>query len=395
MMVSAGRHQRGHSGSWPIHHALSRISKRRVLPVIALIVGLCCNTVESGFFQARRKHWSMVRRRPHYQGQGFVLRSNDPPLNAKHGSIFSKQLHRTTFFEEKEERIRHCDPPSSSSLDRSSSGKRHSVLFALDNLPKNRLSERNKRVFSTSLWNTCDNLQNAADSSINHRRAVISGASMISWFLLFHKTSGSAEATEMDTASGGYLLLGNNNNNNNDNLEEICRNGAIAAVPMDHGLIFFIKNYIADAYWLLEGAVPGAYQQVCMALPERTIQLKSCRESVTIAQGSSLSGGSSSSVTGRTGVAVWNSCLLLVRLLDMGGSAKQLWKDKVVWELGCGTALASIVAAKLGARRVVATNGAISSSNDDILALAKSNVQRNHVEDVVQIMPLQWGALDA
>eukprot|EP00978_Attheya_sp_CCMP212_P024588 scaffold77505_cov52-Attheya_sp.AAC.2 len=258
-----------------------------------------------------------------------------------------------TFFEEKEERIRHCDiltcvqnrttiethahrttsSSSSSSFDSSRSSTRHSVLFALDNLPKNRLSERKKRGSSTaSLWNACDNLQNVAYSS-NHRRA----------------KSGSAEATEMDNTSGGSLLLGNSNDN--DNLEEICRNGAIAA----------------------EGAVPGAYQQVCMALPERTIQLKSCGESVTIAQGSSLSGGSSSSVTGRTGVAVWNSCLLLVRFLDMGGSANKLWKDKVVWELGCGTALASIVAAKLGARRVVATNGAISSSNDDILALAKSN----------------------
>ena len=40
-------------------------------------------------------------------------------------------------------------------------------------------------------------------------------------------------------------------------------------------------------------------------------------------------------VTGRTGVAVWNSCLLLTRLLDlMGKNNKMFLQDKTVLELG-------------------------------------------------------------
>ena len=78
---------------------------------------------------------------------------------------------------------------------------------------------------------------------------------------------------------------------------------------------------------------------------------------------------------GRTGVAVWNSCILLTRLLDTLTVQDTSWlKGKTVVELGCGTALASITAAKLGASRVLATDG-----NPSIVELARQNIIRNQV----------------
>ena len=51
---------------------------------------------------------------------------------------------------------------------------------------------------------------------------------------------------------------------------------------------------------------------------------------MTILQGTNNANGGT--VSGRTGVAVWNSCLLLSRLLDILGS--DILKGKVVLELG-------------------------------------------------------------
>mmetsp|Transcript_15849 Transcript_15849/g.18061 ORF Transcript_15849/g.18061 Transcript_15849/m.18061 type:complete len:262 (+) Transcript_15849:43-828(+) len=74
-----------------------------------------------------------------------------------------------------------------------------------------------------------------------------------------------------------------------------CRNGVIAA----------------------ETAIPGAYQNICMTLPSRSFTLQSTGDTIDIYQGAGVTGSSSSSsVTGRTGVALWNSGLLLARLLD-------------------------------------------------------------------------------
>lgn len=94
---------------------------------------------------------------------------------------------------------------------------------------------------------------------------------------------------------------------------------------------------------------------------------------------------------GRTGVAVWNSCLLLTRLLDTLTRQDSSWlKDKTVVELGSGAALASIAAAKLGAKQVLATDG-----NPNVVELANRNIQRNQVEDKVEATTLQWSFLDA
>ena len=58
--------------------------------------------------------------------------------------------------------------------------------------------------------------------------------------------------------------------------------------------------------------------------------------------------------------------------------------------LGCGTGLASLAAAKLGAKQVLATDG-----NDEVVELAKINIERNQLSSMVQSTKLQWGILDA
>lgn len=90
-------------------------------------------------------------------------------------------------------------------------------------------------------------------------------------------------------------------------------------------------------------------------------------------------------------VAVWNSGVLLTRLLDaLCRSNPSLFQDKTVFELGCGAALASIAAAKLGAAAVIATD-----ANPEVLALAERNIARNDVAKVTVARPLQWGLLNA
>jgi len=162
----------------------------------------------------------------------------------------------------------------------------------------------------------------------------------------------------------------------NDEPEE-CRGGAIVA----------------------ESAVPGAYQQICMTLPERKITLKSTGDVLSVLQGTSAGGGT---LSGRTGVAVWNSALLLARLLDAteksSPSSVRLFEGRTVLELGCGTALASIVASKLGADEVLATDG-----NGEVVELARTNLERNGVSSSSpsegrgggRAEELKWGMINA
>lgn len=102
-------------------------------------------------------------------------------------------------------------------------------------------------------------------------------------------------------------------------------------------------------------------------------------------------------------VAVWNSGILLFRLLDaLNGRFPGLLRDKTVMELGCGAGLSSIAASRLGARRVVATD-----ANAEVLELARRNVERNidrggggggdvgSGEPAVTTASLQWGIMDA
>ena len=140
-----------------------------------------------------------------------------------------------------------------------------------------------------------------------------------------------------------------------------------------------------------ESQISGAYQQICMELPVRSIPLRSTGDVLTIAQGTT-EGGSTRTVQGRTGVAVWNSALLLCRLLDAipMSQDKSFLTGKTILELGCGCGLSSIAAAKLGASRAIATDG-----NAEVVQLARFNVEKNGVESVVEPAELKWGLLSA
>ena len=154
-----------------------------------------------------------------------------------------------------------------------------------------------------------------------------------------------------------------------------CRNGAIVG----------------------ESQISGAYQQICMELPSRSIPLRSTGDVLTIAQGTA--DGASRTVQGRTGVAVWNSALLLTRLVDAISAQeakasisqdRSLLRDKTMLELGCGCALSSIAAAKLGASRVIATDG-----NSEVVQLTKYNAEKNDAQTIVETAELKWGLLNA
>lgn len=87
---------------------------------------------------------------------------------------------------------------------------------------------------------------------------------------------------------------------------------------------------------------------------------------------------------------MWNSGILLTRLLDkLNQIDSSILKDKTVFELGCGVALTSIAAAKLGAYIVYATD-----NNPEVLSLAQRNIERNNVINS-KTASLQWGLLDA
>lgn len=186
-----------------------------------------------------------------------------------------------------------------------------------------------------------------------------------------------------------------------------------------------------------EQPVPGAYQQECMELAVRHIpvrrrpspnQQKKWEEKHAGAPSSDPgtvilleiqqipSGGGSNqsgSLAGSTGTVVWNSSLLLTRLLERlteMDASPFAWHTAnkesaqsptmsprstaaattTVMELGCGTALVSLAAAALGADRVLATDG-----NPAVVALAAANVERNHASDNVQAIHLPWGLLSA
>ena len=84
-------------------------------------------------------------------------------------------------------------------------------------------------------------------------------------------------------------------------------------------------------------------------------------------------------------MAVWNSGILLTRLLDMiNQQESSILKGKTIVELGCGTALASIASAKLGASTVYATD-----ANLEVLNLAQCNIDRNNASQVKTPL-LQW-----
>lgn len=188
---------------------------------------------------------------------------------------------------------------------------------------------------------------------------------------------------------------------------------------------------------MAEMPVPGAYSSLCMGLQERAVPLVRYRERLNSGRGSGRGEGrhrgrgrgpSSSDAastvvvqqqpggSGQTGMSVWNSGLLLTRLLDgfvdetedhqERPDGASFWKRQEVLELGCGTGLVSIAAHKLGVRSVMATDG-----NPQVVRLARENIRRNNEMDhdggnhynrehsreetVIAAEPLQWGLLNA
>jgi len=139
-----------------------------------------------------------------------------------------------------------------------------------------------------------------------------------------------------------------------------------------------------------ETQIPGSYISSCADLSQRVYKLSSVPSSITISQGLNGDGGQSTS-TGRTGVFVWNSGLLLTRLLDkINERDSSFLRGRTVLELGMGVGLSSIAVAKLGAGKVIATDG-----NEEVLQLARENIKNNFDGDNIQVQKLMWGMLNA
>ena len=133
-----------------------------------------------------------------------------------------------------------------------------------------------------------------------------------------------------------------------------------------------------------ETAITGAYEQDCMQLPWRDVPLDSRAAQPTVLR---LQQGSMSGA-GTTGLAVWNSSILLSRLLTQCATNREQWAASFpcMVELGCGPGLASLTAAALGAPRVVATDG-----NPAVVGLADTNIRANGLTDRVTAQVLSWG----
>jgi SAM-dependent methyltransferase len=128
-----------------------------------------------------------------------------------------------------------------------------------------------------------------------------------------------------------------------------------------------------------------------MTLPERIVPLSS-GENIIIQQ---EAGGS-----GKTGMAVWNSGLLMTRVVQAlaTSTSSSSWfsQQESVLELGCGTGLVSIACHRLGIPMVLATDG-----NPDVLRLAGENIRSNKESSsttekkYIETKVLQWGLLNA
>ncbi|GMH86579.1 hypothetical protein TrVE_jg10676 [Triparma verrucosa] len=138
---------------------------------------------------------------------------------------------------------------------------------------------------------------------------------------------------------------------------------------------------------LPESTVPGAYYVKCFDQKIRQITLQD-GQTLDITQGSTNAG-----MGGRTGIALWNSSILLTRLLTslcaegralVSSSAKN--EDVNVIELGCGVGLPSLAVAKY-VKGVAATDG-----NEEVLQLTRQNARDNGKGNVA-VGGLRWGEM--
>lgn len=142
-----------------------------------------------------------------------------------------------------------------------------------------------------------------------------------------------------------------------------------------------------------ETAIPGAYQNLCMSLPVRHVPLLGggSHSPLHILQGSTSGAGS-------TGAAVWNSSLLLKRLVERmdcfvkpSSSHHPTKTTCSVLEAGCGTGLVSLTLATLdGVDTVTATDG-----NLEMVQRTASSAKLNRLDKKVATANLQWGILEA
>ena len=124
-----------------------------------------------------------------------------------------------------------------------------------------------------------------------------------------------------------------------------------------------------------EITIPGAYVQGCQGERTRLLAFPPPVGTLTIEQGNVG--------PGTTGAALWNAGLLLAHYLA-SARGEGYFSGKRVVELGCGTGLAGMVAARLGAGSVLLTDG-----KPEIIARAARNVETNRVR--VATERLLWG----
>jgi SAM-dependent methyltransferase len=198
-------------------------------------------------------------------------------------------------------------------------------------------------------------------------------------FLLDDDSSSSSlllSGTTTDTKNSMTTMSSSATTDTTTTSDSICRNGAL--VP--------------------EQSIPGAYNQVCMTLPERSIPIGSSGSSSSSKddKGIILKIQQEASGSGRTGMAVWNSGLILTRLLERLEPILSPPPTSIL-ELGCGTGLVSIAADHLWkSADVMATDG-----NPDVVQLAQRNIQlncqqqQNNNGDKIHATVLPWGLLNA
>ena len=123
----------------------------------------------------------------------------------------------------------------------------------------------------------------------------------------------------------------------------------------------------------------------CLYLPRRIVWRGGLRAPLLVRQDFQREQLGSQS----TGAAVWGAGLALARFMELQGPS--YWSGKRVIELGTGTGLASITAAKLGAAHVQATD-----RDQAILRLAEANARDNldrAERAAFTTAPLTWGTI--
>lgn len=88
-------------------------------------------------------------------------------------------------------------------------------------------------------------------------------------------------------------------------------------------------------------------------------------------------------------IFTWDSAFVLAAYIYQSSND---FKDKIIIELGAGTGLPSIVAAKVNAKKCILTERA---NEDKILENINQNIILNNVENICNSMPLSWGYIDS